>query len=57
MILLGIRTTLEDKRTVEPKEALKMLMMVPRHTPIGLAFLSQVVALKLALQHRQFLGK
>jgi hypothetical protein len=57
MILFGIRTTLEDERTVEPKETLKMLMMVPRHTPIELAFLSHVAALELALQHRQFLDK
>jgi hypothetical protein len=47
MILFGIRTNLEDKTTAEPKEALKMLTMVPRHTPIGLAFLIQVAALKL----------
>ena len=57
MILFGIRTTLEDKRTVEPKQPLKMLKMVPRHTPIGLVFLSQVAALKLALHYRQFLNK
>lgn len=57
MIFFGIRATLEDKRTVEPKEALKMIMMVPRHKPIGLAFLSQVAAFKLALNYRQFLDK
>ena len=57
MILFGIGTTLEDKRTVEPQEALKMLMMVPRHTPIVQTFLSQVAAVKLALHCRQFLDR
>jgi len=38
MISFRIRTTLENKKTVEPKETLKMLMMVPRQKPIGLAF-------------------